>query len=151
MNTRTNMRRGTRTAKTGDVILLQYTARLSDGKVISSTKNKKPLKLKIGRDHIHRSIEVQIIGMGEGQSQIITISQANAFGPPIKEHIFRLNKEQFKDSIPRMGEFYKIKTKTGESKVAKVVEISDHEIVLDANHIFAGKDIFCEVHLLKIF
>jgi len=138
-----------RKVKIGDTILLHYRAKLADGKIVGSSKNNEPKKLTLGKDEINRALETKIVGMSEGDSQVVTIPADKAYGPYYKNLVFILDRKKFKEK-PEIGKYYRIKLKTGDKKKAQVTEIKESKVTLDANHILAGRDITYEIKLLKI-
>ena len=145
-----NEKKTVKRAQIGNIILLNYTAKLNDGSIVGSTKNKEPMKLILGKDHIHRSLEVVIVGMKEGESQIVTIPAGKAYGPYRKSLVFIFDKKKFKNKEPEIGEYYKIRLPKGDSVKARVTDKNNSKVTLDANHIFAGKDLIYEIELTKI-
>lgn len=137
-------------AQIGNTILLNYTAKLRDGSIVGSTKNKEPMKLTLGKDQIHRSLEVVIVGMEEGESQIVTIPADKAYGPYRKNLVFTFNKTKFKNKEPKIGDYYKIRLLKGDFIQARVTKKNNSKVRLDANHILAGKDITYEIELIQI-
>ncbi|MBC8183049.1 hypothetical protein H8E88_18255 [candidate division KSB1 bacterium] len=47
----------TRKAQIGDTILLHFTEKLNDGRVIRSTQNKDPQRYQLGNDDMSRTIQ----------------------------------------------------------------------------------------------
>lgn len=139
-----------RKAKIGDTILLHYRIKLADGNIVGSSKNNEPKKLTLGKDEIKRALETKIVGMSEGDSQVVTIHADKAYGPYYRNLVFVYDKKKFKKD-PEIGQYYKIRFKIGDRKRARVTEIKESKVTLDANHILAGRDITYEIKLLKIF
>ena len=130
--------------KKGNTILLHYTARFNDGSVIGSNKNNEPLVLIIGKDQIHRTLKTRIVGMKEGESQIVTIPASKAFGSYKKNLVFVVDKKKFDN--PNIGACYKIRLKNGDLLKARIVDVDDFKVTIDANHILAGKILFMKLN-----
>jgi len=140
-----------RKAKMGDTVLVHYTSRLEDGSIVDTTKGKKPLKLTLGENRLFPSVEDRIIGMIEGESQSITIPADEAYGRHRKNLVFVIDRKSLHVKEPKIGEYHKIRLRKGDIVEARFTKIGESKVTLDANHIFAGKDIIYEIEVLKIF
>ncbi|MBD3291068.1 hypothetical protein GF337_19830 [candidate division KSB1 bacterium] len=139
-----------RTVKKNDMVLLRYTARLKDGTIVGSNKDDDPLKINLERDDVHNAIKLRLVGMKEGESQIITVVAKNAFGKRKKKLLYNVDKDKLQNHDLKTGDFLKIQNPEGEIQTAKVSNISDSKVTLDANHHLAGNDIIYEIELIEI-
>ncbi len=139
-----------KTVKKNDTVFLYYTARLKDGKIVGSNKEEDPLKINLEKDNVHNSIRLRLVGMKEGESQIITVAAQNAFGTHKKKLLYRIDKKKLNEHNPRPGDYFKIQNPKGEIQTAIVSKVNDSKVTLDANHHLAGNDIIYEVELVKI-
>lgn len=138
------------TVKKNDTVLLNYTARLKNGKIVGSNKDEEPLKINLEKDEVHNSIRLRLVGMKEGESQIITVAAKNAFGAHKKKLLYSVDKKKLNHHDPKPGDYFKIQNPDGEIQTAIVSKISDSKVTLDANHHLAGNDIIYEIELVKI-
>jgi len=79
------------------------------------------------------------------------IPAEDAYGEYSKDMIFRIEKDKVPSQIkPQLGQFLEIKHAGGEKGIAKIIEITDREIVLDVNHPLAGKDLHFDLQVIDI-
>jgi len=60
-------------AKSGDMVTVDYTGKLEDGKVFDSTEGKEPIQFMVGVGQFLKGFEQGIIGMEEGAEKEIAI------------------------------------------------------------------------------
>ncbi|MBN2008566.1 FKBP-type peptidyl-prolyl cis-trans isomerase [candidate division KSB1 bacterium] len=137
-------------AKVGDTILLHYTARINDDKVVASTKAKQPIKVTLGKDHTNQLIENGIIGMSERESNSVTVPAEKAYGPYRKDYVFTFDLNEFKNKQPKVGDVYNLQLSNGGKVQARVIDKTESHVTIDANHILAGKDITYDIELVQI-
>ena len=139
----------TRRAKIDDIVLIQYTARLEDGSIVGSNKNKKPVKVTLGEDKVHPILMNRITGMVEGESKKVTIPASKAYGTYQKDLMYTVDKDKFAKD-PQIGDHYRVRLKKGDPIKVRVTKVNNLKVTLDANHSLAGKDITYEITLEKI-
>ena len=102
-------------------------------------------------DLVIPGLEHGVVGMAAGDKKTIAISPEDAFGPPQEDLVVDINKSEFpKDVELAAGAYLNIEASDGKEFKAKVVEIKEDTVTLDANHPLAGVTINCDVELLEI-
>ena len=138
-------------AKTGDTVKVHYTGKLDDGTVFDSSADRDPMEFTIGEGQLIADFEQAVIDMNPGESKSIKISHDNAYGPHRDEMLMVVDRSQFPEDLdPRIDQKLQVKHPDGESSVVTVVDITDANITLDANHPLAGKDLTFEIQLTEI-
>jgi len=138
-------------AKLGDTVKIHFTGKLQDETVIETSKDRDPLEFKIGDGNVIPGLEQGVIGMAAGDKKTIAISPQDAFGEPQEDLVVDINKSEFpKDVELAVGAYLNIESSDGKEFKAKVVEIKEDMVTLDANHPLAGATINCDVELLEI-
>jgi peptidylprolyl isomerase len=66
-------------AKNGDMVTVEYTGTLEDGKTFDSSVGKDPLQFMIGAGQMLKGFEQGIKGMEEGQEKDITIPSGEGY------------------------------------------------------------------------
>jgi FKBP-type peptidyl-prolyl cis-trans isomerase len=66
-------------AKSSDMVTVEYTGRLEDGKVFDTSEGKKPLQFMIGVGKFLELFEKGIIGMEEGSEKEIVIPSGQGY------------------------------------------------------------------------
>ena len=138
-------------AKLGDTVKIHFTGKLQDETVIETSKDRDALEFKIGDGNVIPGLEQGVIGMAAGDKKTIAISPQDAFGQPQEDLVVDINKSEFpKDVELAAGAYLNIESSDGKEFKAKVVEIKEDTVTLDANHPLAGVTINCDVELIEI-
>jgi peptidylprolyl isomerase len=138
-------------AKTGDTVKVHYTGRLDDGSEFDSSRDDSPLEFTIGKGDVIQGFESAIIGMTPGETKTITIPADEAYGQYNEEMVAVAERDQFpKNTSPEIGQEYEMCNEEGKSLVMTVIEVSDSQITLDANHPLAGEDLTFDLELVEI-
>lgn len=154
--------------KKGDKVRINYTGTLADGSIFDTTLEDTdcssddcsdddcccetgPMELTIGAEDFFSQIEDALVGMAPGEKKTIVIPAEEAFGEYDDEEVFTISRDQLSaDVTPEIGQELELTDDDGEAVEVIVVEVTDTEITLDANHPLAGEDITYEVELLEI-
>lgn len=138
-------------AKHGDTVRVHYTGKLADGTVFDSSVDRDPLEFTLGEGRLIPGFEQAVIGMNPGESKTAEIPAEQAFGPYREEMVIEIDRDQFPaDMKPEIGQRLQMKQSNGRIILIRVVEVSESEVTLDANHPLAGKDLTFDIHLLEI-
>jgi peptidylprolyl isomerase len=155
-------------AKKGDKVRINYTGTLADGSIFDTTLEDTdcssddcsdddcccevgPMEMTIGAEDFFSQIEDALVGMAPGEKKTIVIPAEEAFGEYDEEEVFTISRDQLSaDVTPEIGQELELTDDDGEAVEVIVVEVTDTEITLDANHPLAGEDITYEVELLEI-
>jgi len=138
-------------AKIGDRVQVLLKGRLEDGTIFSDQYEKKPIEFTIGENNLINGIEMSIVGMEESESRSIKVPPEEAYGHYQKQLISTINLSQVSNTItPKLGMGLQLKYSNGRSVNARIVDISNSKIVVDANHALAGKTCVFDLKLFKI-
>jgi FKBP-type peptidyl-prolyl cis-trans isomerase 2 len=138
-------------AKSGDTVKVHYTGKLSDDTVFDSSANQNPLEFTIGSGQIIPGFEQAVVGMQPGESRTTSIPTEQAYGPHQDELLIPVERSQFPtDMTPEVGQQIQIRLADGQAAVATIADISDSEVILDANHPLAGEDLTFDIELVEI-
>lgn len=138
-------------AKLGDTVKIHFTGKLQDETVVETSKDRDPLEFKIGEGNVIPGLEQGVIGMAAGDKKTIAVSPEDAFGQPQEDLVVDLNKHEFPADVElAVGAYLNIESSDGKEFQAKVVEIKEDTVTLDANHPLAGATINYDVELLEI-
>lgn len=137
-------------AKYGDIITVHFTCRLDDGTILDSSEGRQPLEITIGKSGYMKGFERAFIGMEPGEKKSVVVSAEEAYGSYKNELRQVLGRNQFSQDVqPEIGMQIKVKQEDDE-KVIRIVEVTESDVVLDANHPLAGKDLSFDIMLVKI-
>ena len=138
-------------AKKGDKVRVHYTGKLEDGEVFDSSEGKEPLEFTIGQNQVLKKFEDSVEGMNIGDKTEIFIPAAEAYGTRQEQLIVKLPKDRLPENLkPEIGMKLRMKTKDDQLVVVTIIDISDNDITLDANHELADKDLHFDIELVEI-
>ena len=138
--------------KTGDVVKIHYTGKLTDGIVFDSSINRNaPIEFKVGEGQVIPGFEDAVIDMEIGENKTVQISSEKAYGPYRKELIHKVGRDRLpQDLLPEVGQQLQASHPDGHSVVVTIIEVADDTITIDANHPLAGKDLIFDIKLEEI-
>ncbi len=136
--------------KRGDNVKVHYTGKLADGSVFDSSEGGEPLGFAVGSGQVIAGFEEGVIGMKVGESKVVEISVAKAYGERNDEMVIQAPIEQVPPDLkPEIGMRMEMGGANGEILRVVVTEITDTHITLDANPPLAGKDLIFEIELVE--
>eukprot|EP00903_Cladosiphon_okamuranus_P000876 g874.t1 len=138
-------------AKTGDTVQLHYKGTLDDGSVFDSSEGREPLEFTVGSGQIIPGLDRAIPGMKVGDEKTVRIEPEDAYGPHNPDARQAVPRTNIPENVPlEIGLQLQAQTDNGQMMTVTVVEISDEEVVLDANHPLAGKVLVFEIQITGI-
>lgn len=138
-------------AKSGDTVRIHYTGTLDDGSVFDTSRERDPLEFTLGSGQVIPGFDDAVTGMSVGDRKSTTIPSDRAYGPLNPEARHPFPKDKFPpDMTIELGSQLQLQTPEGQPMMVTVAEINDDNIVLDANHPLAGKDLTFDVELVEI-
>lgn len=138
-------------AKQGDTVKVHYTGKLDDGTVFDSSAGRDPLEFTVGSGQLIAGFDAGVTGMSIGESKTVQIPSADAYGPHHEEMVIAVGREEFPpDLAPAIGDQLQMRHDTGQIMMVTVIEVSDANVTLDANHPLAGKDLTFELELVEV-
>jgi len=138
-------------ANFGDTVRVHYSGRLDDGTVFDSSTGHEPVEFTIGDGQVIPGFEEAVIGMQPGESKMTRIAPEKAYGPHYRELEIEMKRSDLPPSLDlQVGEQLELTRETSGSIPVIVKEISDSNIILDANHPLAGQELQFEIELLGI-
>ncbi len=147
--------------KEGDMVLIDYVARIKDtNEVFDTTKEEvakqagifdsnykyRPLPVLIGAGFVIKGLEEALKNMEVGQSKKIEIPPEKAYGERDERLVKLIPESNFRDNNiePIVGKYVQINNLTG-----KIVSVSGGRVKVDFNHPLAGKVVEYEVSVVK--
>ena len=137
-------------AKRGDNVKVHYTGKLADGSIFDSSDGGEPLEFAVGSGQVIQGFEEGVVGMKVGESKVVEIPVARAYGERNDEMVIQAPIEQVPPDLkPELGMRLEMGGANGEVLRVVVVEIADTHITLDANPPLAGEDLTFEIELVE--
>ncbi|MBE3639722.1 FKBP-type peptidyl-prolyl cis-trans isomerase [Mangrovicoccus algicola] len=138
-------------AKPGDTLHLHYKGSLDDGSVFDSSEGRDPLSFELGAGQIIPGLEAGVTGMEVGEKRTVRVEAAEAYGDHHPERMQAVDRANIPDHIPTdPGTQLQVQTQDGQTMAVVVADVTETEVVLDANHPLAGKDLTFDVELVAI-
>ncbi|MGD2270971.1 MAG: peptidylprolyl isomerase [Desulfobacterales bacterium] len=138
-------------AKNGDTVKIHYTGKTEDQKVVTTSKDDRPLEFKIGNSSVPSSLEKGLIGMEVGATKTITVPPDEGFGPKREELVMTLKKGDFPDDVElNIGQRFQFKQTDGKLVDIYIVDIADEVVTIDANHPLAGHNLVFDIEMVDI-
>ncbi|MBS8262313.1 peptidylprolyl isomerase [Roseibium polysiphoniae] len=137
--------------KAGDSVAIHYKGTLSDGTVFDSSEGRDPLQFTVGSGQIIPGLDKALPGMTVGEEKTVNIPSEEAYGAKDPNATQPVPRDQFPTDIPlEVGTQLQVQTPDGQLMTVSIVEVGEENVVLDANHPLAGKDLTFEFSLVSI-
>ncbi|KAA9008164.1 FKBP-type peptidyl-prolyl cis-trans isomerase [Histidinibacterium aquaticum] len=137
--------------KTGDTVRIHYTGTLQDGETFDSSHGREPLEFEVGSGQIIPGLDKALPGMEVGETKTVAVPCAEAYGEPDPSARQSIARDQIPEDVPvDPGTRLQMQTPQGQVVPVTVVEASDTEVTLDANHPLAGKDLNFDIELVEV-
>jgi peptidylprolyl isomerase len=137
-------------ANTGDLVRVHYTGKLDDGSVFDSSTGRDPLQFRLGGGEVIPGFEQAVTGMAPGEERRVTIPADEAYGERREELVLVVSREELPAELePEVGQQLQM-SQDGQDFVVTISDVTDQDVVLDANHPLAGEDLTFELQLVDI-
>ncbi|MCR9114874.1 MAG: peptidylprolyl isomerase [Rhodobacteraceae bacterium] len=137
--------------KTGDTVRIHYTGTLSDGATFDSSEGRDPLEFTVGSGQIIPGLDAALPGMEVGDTKTVEVPADDAYGQPDPNARQAVPRTEIPDHIPvDPGTQLQVQTPQGQTLPVTVVEVTEEQVILDANHPLAGQDLTFAIELVAI-
>jgi len=137
--------------KTGDTVSIHYTGTLSDGSTFDSSEGREPLEFTIGSGQIIPGLDAALPGMTVGDKKTVEVPADEAYGQPDPNARQAVPRADIPDDIPlEIGTRLQVQTPQGQVMPVTVVEATEEQVILDANHPLAGQDLTFAIELISV-
>lgn len=132
---------------TGTKVKLVYTLKISNGKIIETIPDDKPIEIPFGANQLLHEFEEKLSGLKKDDQFDITIKADNAYGKTDAYAIFDIPLETFEvdgkvdEKMIQMGNVIPMTDKDKNKHMGKIIKILKDAVTLDFNHPLAGKDL----------
>ena len=135
----------------GSTVSIEFTGRLNNGAVFGEATPEKPLSFVVGRNQMLPGMEEAVIGMAPGESKTTVIPPEKGYGRRSGDHVITVPREKlpsdFKEGVDARVQ---LNTKQGETVSAQVINTTETDVVLDANHPLAGETLTVDLRVLAV-
>ncbi|MCR9127065.1 MAG: peptidylprolyl isomerase [Rhodobacteraceae bacterium] len=137
--------------KSGDTVRIHYTGTLQDGSTFDSSEGREPLEFQVGSGQIIPGLDEALPGMSVGEQKTVTIPADKAYGPINPEMRQAVPREGIPADIPLdPGTQLQMRTPDGQAMPVTVIEATETEVTLDANHPLAGRDLTFDFEIVSV-
>ncbi|MBK45746.1 MAG: peptidylprolyl isomerase [Roseovarius sp.] len=137
--------------KPGDTVRIHYTGTLPDGQTFDSSEGREPLEFTVGSGEIIAGLDAALPGMAVGETKTVDVAAEDAYGMPDPAARQAVPRADIPAEIPLdLGTRLQVQTPQGQVMPVTVVEVTESEVVLDANHPLAGRHLTFAIELVAI-
>jgi len=137
--------------KNGDVVAVHYAGRLTTGEPFDSSEGREPLEFTVGAGQMIPGFDAGVMGMSIGEKKTINIAPGEAYGEWHEENTVQFPKEHLPADLQiEIGMQLQMRSQDGSPFPVTVVEILEEAVVLDANHMLAGKELVFDIEIVSI-
>ncbi len=137
--------------KSGDTVRIHYTGTLADGATFDSSEGRDPLEFTVGSGQIIPGLDKALPGMTVGEKKTVEIEPAEAYGEAQADAIQAIPRSNVPPEVPlEIGLQLQMQSPSGQVVPVTVVEITEEEVTLDANHPLAGKALTFAFEIVSI-
>lgn len=138
-------------ASKGSTVKIHYEGRLDDGTVFDSSEGRDPLSFTLGEGRVIPGFEDAVEGMSPGDAKTTTIPADQAYGERRDDLLLSVGRDQLPDDLePEVGDPLQMRTQDGRVVQVMVARAEEEEVLLDANHPLAGKDLTFEIEVVEV-
>lgn len=136
----------------GSHVVLHFSIKLEDGSAADSTKvHGKPARLTIGDGNLTKSFEDCLLGLKAGDNEEFTLEPEDAFGKPLPENIYHIERVRFSGETPaEVGAIISFSQPNGSEIPGIVREVTADVVTVDFNHPLAGQRVTFAVEVLSV-
>ena len=137
--------------KEGDTVSIHYTGKLDDGTQFDSSEGREPLSFEVGSGQIIPGLDKALPEMEEGESKQVTVPPEEGYGPVNPDAKQAVPRAEIPEHIPLdIGTQLQVQTPDGQTMNVTVAEVTDEQVVLDANHPLAGQNLNFSIEVVKV-
>lgn len=134
-----------------DTVKVHYTGRLSDGTVFDKSPDDRPLHFILGRQEVITGFDEAVVGMFQGETKTVVIPCEQAYGRSNPELLEQIDRSVIDQSVQlQVGGQLEVTNHDGSVFYVMVKDITDAQVILDANHPLADKELTFEIKLLEV-
>lgn len=137
--------------KEGDLVRVHYTGKLTNGEQFDSSTGREPLEFTVGAGQMIKGFDDAMPGMSVGEKKTINILPGDAYGEKDEQAMIEFPKANIPaDMKLEPGMQLQLRNENGQPFPVTIAEIKDEVVVLDANHMLAGKELVFDIELVEI-
>ena len=137
--------------KKGDTVRVHYTGKLTSGEQFDSSAGREPLEFEVGAGMMIKGFDDAVVGMAIGDKKTVTLQPADAYGERFDEMLIEFPRSNFpQDMTPEVGMQLMMNNGAGQQFPVTITEVQEELVVLDGNHMLAGKELVFDIEMVEI-
>jgi FKBP-type peptidyl-prolyl cis-trans isomerase 2 len=138
-------------AKKGDTVRVHYTGKLVSGEQFDSSAGREPLEFEVGAGMMIKGFDDAVVGMTIGDKKTINILPLDGYGERSEEMVIDFPRSNFPDDMtPEAGMQLMMNNSAGQQFPVTIMEVKEDVVILDANHMLAGKELVFDIEMVEI-
>ena len=138
-------------AQSGDLVSVHYSGRLDDGTPFDSSEGRDPLAFTLGAGQVVAGFDAAVDGMEVGEEKTVRLPAEDAYGARRDDLVLSVPRTALPDDVrPEPGQSVQLGLQGGGTVEARVVEVSDDALTLDANHPLADQALTFDLRLVDV-
>jgi peptidylprolyl isomerase len=145
--------------KKGSKVKVHYRGTLEDGTIFDTSEGRLPLEFEAGSGQVIPGFDSAVIDMAIGDEKDVVCKANDAYGEYNEKLIQEVPRKMFEAAEKQLiaqgkkvekGIVFGLRAPDGRIMHATVIEVKDDKIVLDMNHMLAGKDLHFKIKVEDI-
>lgn len=129
-------------------VVFDYTIKGADGAILGSSSSDEPATYIHGFGLLLPKLEKTLVGKKAGESFELHIPKSEAYGEHIEDLVFEVDKGIFNyEETLEVGMEFQDEYS---GNFVRIAEVRGDKVLVDANHPFAGKDLFFDVCIKNV-
>ncbi len=130
------------------VITFHYFLKDKSSKLIDSSEGGEPITLLEGAGQIIKGLEKILVTLNKGDKKEIEVPYQDGYGAYDQRLIYKIPRSKFPPGPIKIGDMFQISNKEGSYRVVTIIDLTESEVTLDANHPLAGEDLFFTIEII---
>ena len=141
----------TQTVQPGDTITVNYTLKLDDSSIYSTTAGGQPLQATLGEGKLVSGLEETVIGMKVGEKKTVTIPPEKGYGAYQHNLVEVVDRSLLPEGTePVVGQRLEAYGSDGKPFMVTIASFDDKTVTADLNPPLAGRNLTFDIELLAI-
>ena len=135
----------------GMVVDLDFTLRLDDERIVSTSEGREPLVFLQGHSQIMPALQQALIGMSVGDEKDVVVAAADGYGERDSDAFELVPLDTFPPELAlTQGMRIKMRDQSGQVHKVRVSDIRPDGVLLDFNHRLAGETLHFRVRIAAL-
>jgi FKBP-type peptidyl-prolyl cis-trans isomerase SlyD len=135
----------------GNVVGIDYSLHLGDGKVVDASAPGEPLTYLHGEGQIVPGLESALVGLDVGERKQVVVSPADGYGEHDPQGVQEVPRGAFPPGFePQVGMELTAEGPNGEPVPFAVRDVKPESVLIDLNHPLAGKTLHFDVTVREV-